>query len=488
MKIRVLFFILLSSFLCYSLFSFDSFEQETRQIGLVSKIIKNSSLSKMNEVWPNYNLRSKPIFITFSNGHIYAFNIQLSETEWKKMNIEGMDVFHTNKDRWGITSAPMHFNFEINGQEAFVYRLDLMSGAPFFPFFILVHERFHVYQMKNFESERLNQENNYTESENIQNLSLMQLEELVLLDFMNALAFNAETEALVHLKTFLSINKKRQKILNSSSFMWEARQQMVEGLADYTAAKNLDVFGYFGEKMGQKHILQTMKSYTKEDDISERALKWRHYGVGASLGYALDFLKVVNWKKDVEQNIPLQILLEKNLKVSPEEIDFLFQQATEKYDYNKLCREIKEKIEAYNNMLNNHMDRFNNLPGIVVNIQTPPNSGLSAGGRSRGVYSLANGSMLSHEDTSKTSSADNCWMLELESMPYLFQTNDGFRRFKTSLEGLELIIDGQVYSPHHLNQKTFRQLVLKGKSCTFKSSRNPGRISLKNGELNITYQ
>ncbi len=173
----------------------------------------------------------------------------------------------------------------------------------------LVHERFHVYQIQYFESEKssgqeVEGEMAYPESENSENIALMQLEELVLLDFMKALDGNAHAEATAQLKTFIAINKQRRKLLSHSSLVWEARQQIVEGLADYAAAKNLDVFAYFGERTGQKHILNTMQRYAQDDDINERAPKWRHYGVGASLGYALDFLNVNHWKKNVEQNVP----------------------------------------------------------------------------------------------------------------------------------------------------------------------------------------
>ena len=251
----------------------------------------------------------------------------------------------------------------------------------------------------------------YPESENSENIALMQLEELVLLDFMKALDGNAHAEATAQLKTFIAINKQRRKLLSHSSLVWEARQQIVEGLADYAAAKNLDVFAYFGERTGQKHILNTMQRYAQDDDINERALKWRHYGVGASLGYALDFLNVNHWKKNVEQNVPLQVMLEENLYVSDRDAQYLYQEALEKYDFYKMQKEIKEKIDAYNKMLRLHKEKFNSMPGLVINVQTPPDSGLSAGGYSKGVYSLADGSMFSVEDTSKTSSADNHWLL-----------------------------------------------------------------------------
>ncbi len=480
---------LMSLFFSYSLFADEKLNIETQQVALVAKILQNSTTSKMQQVWPGYNLRSKPVFITFGNGHIYAFNFKFKEGDWKKTNVDGVEVLYTDKDKWGLTSAPMQFDFEINGQEAFVYRLDMMNGPAFLPFFVLVHERFHVHQIQYFESEKQQNEFecDYPESDNAENLALMQMEELVLLDFMKSLSNNTYEDTKLHLKTYISIHQERQKLLSANSVKWEARQQIVEGLADYASAKNLDVFAYFGEKMGQKHLLETMHNYTQDDDITARALKWRHYGVGASIGYALDFLQVSNWKKDVEHNVALQTILEKNLKLSPSEAQALFQQAAQKYNHESLRKTIKEKIEAYNNMLRSHKERYQNLPGIVVNVQSPPDTGLSAGGYSKGVYSLADGSMFSVEDTSKTSSADNRWILEFKSMPYLFQTNDGFRRFKVSREDLQIIVDGKACSLQNLGQKSFRSLTVKSGSCSFKSVQNQGTVALRNGELQIQY-
>lgn len=489
MKIKFILLLLLTLIFNFSLFSQDLENKEAQQISLVARFLKNSNTPKMQQVWPNYNLRSKPLLITFGNGHIYAFNIKFQEPEWKRKNIEGVELFYTDKDRWGITTSPMQFNFEINGQEAFVFRLDMMPEPIYLPFFVMVHERFHVYQIDSFKSEQNTEEGEhiYRESDNTENLALMQLEELILLDFIKALDRNAQDEALRDLKTFISVNRERRKLLSTESIQWEAHQQIVEGLADYAAAKNFDVFSYFGYKLGQKHILQTMERYTNDDDITERALKWRHYGVGASLGYALDFLSVPNWKFAVENNVPLQVILEKNLNVSQQEADCLKQQAMQKYGFSKLQKEIKEKVTAYNTMLREHQEKFQTSPGVMVKVQNPPDSGLSAGGHSRGIYSLADGSMFSVEDTSKTSSADNRWILELRSMPYLYQSNDGFRRFKENKEELVLVIDGQPCPLNNLKRRTFHQLTLKGKSSSFQSVYNQGTVSLRNGELSITY-
>lgn len=488
MKLKFILCLIVSLIFCYSLFSQEVAEIETKQIELVARIIKNSTSTKMQEVWPGYQLRTKPIFITFENGHIYAFNIKMPEKEWKHSQIEGLEVLYTDQDKWGIMAAPMQFDFDIHGQQAFIFRLDMVSGPPFLPFFVMVHERFHVYQIQNFKSEKTDAERDYPESEHADNLALMQIEERILLDFLTALENNSREEAISHLKTFISVHKERRKLLSPQSIAWEGRQQMVEGLADYTAAKNLDVFGYFGAKVGQKHLHHTMLSYTKENDINERALKWRHYGVGASIGYALDFLQVPSWKKNVEQNISLQNILEKHLRSSPQEEKSFFAQAAEKYQLKQLKTEIKEKISSYNRMLQSHIDGYKKLPGVIINIQTPPDSGLSAGGHSKGVYSLKDGSMFSYLDTSKTSSADNRWILELRSIPYLFQTNDGFRRFKADAKDLTLIIDGQNYLLQNVGQKRFQQLVLKSESCSFKSTHNQGVVSWRDGELSIIYR
>ena len=144
----------------------------------------------------------------------------------------------------------------------------------------------------------------------------------------------------------------------------------------------------------------------------------------------MDFLQVANWKKDVEKNISLQKLLENNLYISSNEEQNLYQQALIKYSYPRLQQEIKDKIDSYARMIQSFKDGYRNRSGVVVNIETPPDSGLSAGGHSRGVYTLADGTMLSVEDTSKTSSADNRWILDMRSIPYLFQTKDGIAVLK----------------------------------------------------------
>ena len=273
MKIKFIYSLVLSLVFSFTLFSQENNIPESQQIALVAQIIKDSSSAKMNEVWPGYNMRAKPIFITFGNGHIYAFNINFKEGDWKRTQVDGIEILYTNNDQWGITTSPMQFNFEINGQEAFVYRLDMMTDPAFLAFFVFVHERFHVHQIQSFASERDNEgiDTSYPEGESSENLALMQIEEQILLDFMKALAINSNYEAILQLKSFISVNKQRRKLLSSTSQVWEARQQMVEGLADYAGAKNLDVFGYFGERVGEKHILHIMERYTQDNDITEKS-------------------------------------------------------------------------------------------------------------------------------------------------------------------------------------------------------------------------
>lgn len=482
--------LILSVFLCFNLYAHTLSKPpgETQQIALISKIIKHSTSSQMHKVWPNFDMSQKPVFITYGNGHIYAFNFKPKEGEWKSSRFEDMDILYTDKDLWGITTSPMQFNFEIENQEAFVFRLDMMPNPQFLPFFVMVHERFHVYQMGHFASEKHIGVGQYTESENPKNLALMQVEEKILLNFLKALVENKRNEAMTHLKTYLAVSKIRRNLLSGESLTWEDRQQMVEGLADYTAAKYLDVFGYFGKQVGLNHIIHTMVAYAQDEDISARALKWRHYGVGSSLAYALDFLNVPDWKIQVEQNVALQSILEKHLKISEMEGTALYLQSMQQYEYSHLFHEIHDKIEAYKSMLNKCRTNFDQEAGLVINIQTPPRSGISAGGYSKGVYSLSDGSMLSIEDTSKISSADSLWNLEFKSIPYLYQTNDGFRRFKDRSESLVLTLDGKICQLKDIKgQKAFHALTLQGERCRFISNENPGIIYYQDGELKITY-
>jgi hypothetical protein len=512
---------------------------ELEQVGIVAQIIKNSATPQMEEVWPQYDLHTKPVVITYGNKHIYAFNLKSADPHWEKVQINGVDLLYSSTDRWGLTSAPMQFDFDIEGQKAFVFRIDVMNDMPFIPYFVLMHERFHVYQIQKFESEKDVEEMEYPESQNVDNLALMQMEELILLDFLQALSEDSQEDLQLYLKTYISVNKKRRKLLCHSSQKWEDRQQMIEGLADYVAAKNLDVFFYFGSKeayknnlndlseqeaadgvvcnevvvnttaeeqnasdaprsrsnrlsysctlpkVGQKHLIKTMHQYTQDDNITERAIKWRHYGVGSSIAYALDYLQVKDWKQQVERNVSLQKLLEDG--ISQQQEAQLFHQAVKKYDFDLIKIRVNKTITAYNKMLESQMKSFNNHPGITIVLQSPKRAGISSGGRSKGILSLADGSMLSMDDTSKASSADNAWNLELKSIPQLFQ-HKGFRRFKDEKETIMISIDGEDQPLRHLTEREFHHLSLKGKSCLFKSSYYKGRIKLIDNILSITYE
>lgn len=456
---------------------------EQSQIPVITKIIE----SRTDKIWPGYNLQSKPIIITYENGHIYAFNLNSSDPRWEKKTINNLPVLFSEIDHWGLTAAPMQFDFAIENTKAFVFRMDVMKQTPFMPFFVMVHERFHVHQIEFFASEQNSEQGSYPESQNIENLSLMQLEELVLLDFLKALIVDSDETIIKNLKTYISINKKRREILSTESREWEARQQMVEGLADYVSAKNLDVFKYFGPNVGKKHLLHTMIGYTKGKDITERALKWRHYGVGASIAYALDYLEAKNWKESVEKNVSLQSILEKNLHVRFFESQQLLEDAKKRYNYENIKLQVNAKVIEYNNTIDYHLDYFENQEGVAINLQSPRYSGLSAGGKSKAIYSLSDGSMLSVDDTSKTSSPDNNWYLELVSVPQLFQSNDGFRRFK-DVSNIEIIIDGKKELLDSLQDKEFNDLTLIGNACMFKASQSKGMIHFEDNEITITFE
>ena len=461
----------------------NNFFSEQSQIPIIATIIE----SQTDKIWPGYNLKSKPIFITYDNGHIYAFNFNSSDPRWQKKIINRTTVLFSDVDQFGLTNAPMQFDFAIENTKAFVFRMDVMKQTPFMPFFVMVHERFHVHQIEFFASEQDSEQSSYRESQNIENLSLMQLEELVLLDFLKALIADCDEAIIKTLKTYISINKKRRELLSSASKDWEARQQMVEGLADYVSAKNLDVFRYFGPDVGKKHLLHTMRGYTRGKDITERALKWRHYGVGASIAYALDYLEAKNWKESVEKNVSLQSILEKNLHVSVFESKHLFEEAKIGYGYENIKIQVNKKVSEYNNIINFHLNYFENQDGVTINLQSPRYSGLSAGGKSRAIYSLSDGSMLSVDDTSKTSSPDNHWYLELSSVPQLFQSNDGFRRFKDD-SNIEIIVDGKRELLENLQNREFNDLTLNGNTCTFKASQCRGMIHYENKEMTITFE
>lgn len=466
-------------------------QKEQRSIQIIAKIIEASNSKKADLVWPGYQIGSLPTIITFENGHVYAFNLNSSDPAWQQISINGYQVLFAEKDKWGATKTPLQTKFPIENQIAFVFCLDMIKMDPYLPFMVFVHERFHAYQFDHF-TEKEAKEENYLDHLNVENLALMQLEEKILADFLKIKgSTNNEIESKTSLlRDFVAVNKTRSQFMNRVSVDMEKDQQIMEGLADYVSIKMFDVFPLLPQFEGRKRLLHTMEQYSRDPDISQRALKWRHYGVGATLGYALDHLKLLNWKKQVEEQriSPLE-LLEINLNLNDKEITSRLANVKTAYGYEKIKQQVQKTINTYEQNLAQIIQNYNQSSGIPITIEKPADLIINGGGYVKQMLYMADSSTLSLDDTSFSTTTDNLWKLQLKNVPVVFQQKSGHKKFKinktTNFEIDQKSIKIEEFFRKGQNQ-SFETISFKDEKCEFESSHS-GNLKIMNGELAIIF-
>lgn len=442
---------------------------------------------KGKEVWEGYNLSSSPLVISFENHHLYAFNLQSNNPAWQTITVAGKAVKYSAEDPWGASKVQMHPSFDIDGQTAFVYHFDLFQQGPsFLPLIILVHECFHQYQFDHFFMDKTALEG-YKDHLNADNLSLMQLEELLLVDFLKpGKTFNIEK-----LKDFVAVNIVRQEMLQQASLLWERNQQRMEGLADYVSIKTFAVSGILNQFNDRLHLLFTMQMSATDDNVSDRAIKRRHYGIGATLGYALDHLQIADWKKQVEQqNKGLDELIQKAVNLSHTEVVERVKQIKEAYHFNDIKNKVTSTLHQYQNEIATDLKAYQEMEGVEVIFQAPPGFSVSGGGSNSQMFYLADGSTLFVNNNSVSTTTDSLWKLILKGAPYLFQSQSGDKHFKIEND-LEITLDQKVYHLSELlpisGEKQFTVLKCEGKFGTFQSETHPGVILIENGKIVIKY-
>lgn len=460
--------------------------QEALYVERLSETIDHLK-AKQDEVWPGYDISLTPIVVSFGSGHIYAFNLNSKNPIWEAKQIKGKKILFSSQDPWGITAVAMQDQFPLEDEEVFAFNVGLMQkkGQPdYLPLLVIVHELFHRYQFNEFLEDASFA--NYQDRENSDNLALINLEERILIDFLRA----KDHEKLEHLKDFVAIHKVRTAMMNSSSVNWEDGQQRMEGLADYVSIKAQDTFNLIPEFSGQEHIGKTLEGYIKNGDVAELAVKWRHYGVGAALGYGLDYVHAANWKEKVERNgISLAKQLEESIPLSSLEISRRAWKAKQHYKYKKIKSQIVARAKSNQENMTALINGYQEQKGVVLVIQRPRDVGINGGGKTGGIYHLPDGSTVSVNDSSVSASTDNLWKVEVKRMPYLFQK--GNDRWMKIDEEVAIEINGKSYGMNDLFQRggniNFDRISLKGASCNFESMDRSGHLEVKNGMVKIVF-
>lgn len=414
MKILLILFLSLCMQLTAATFS----DAERERLVLVAEQLE----SDQSQIWPTLDWKTGPLIVTFENGDIFAFNLNTKDPVWESVSLGKYSVLYTKKDKWGVLSHHMQSEFDIEGQSAFLYQMNI-TDAPRNDVAILAHERFHRHQGENFNmKDGAGMSLDHLSEEN---LTWGEIEDQILRKFL----MSTGDEKMEQLKDFISVNQMRRDAIDPLSRQWESGQLRMEGLADYVASK-----AYGGESM----LLALHPEEEHEDDFIDESIKWRHYMAGAALAYALDFLRVPDWHNKVQKGEALPDLLAKSMPINKSEQDNRIKKVQERFNYKNRRKNKKDKVDRHFSKLDELEDRYEKSEGVKLFLGRPPVN-ISGGGANDEMVYLDNGSIVALNDASVATTSDGNWKFETKGISHLYQHLQGVREVKVDQKAAILI-------------------------------------------------
>lgn len=469
----------------------SSLEEEHRIVDMLARMI--TELEQTPAIWPNYFLREHPLAIVFNSGHIYAFNLKNPSSVWEESSFSQQKVFFSSLDHWGLSRLQMQSDFSIDGESAFVFHFDLIKGNPLEPMLNLLHDRFHIHQYQHFQNPHITA-NGYLDHFNVLNIAWMQIEEMILADFLNA-QLDSERSYLhkaSHLNDFIIVHRLRQRLLKPASIAWEAEQQRLQGTADYIALKSMERIWNLSTFSGVERLLASLEAPGLNEEILERTMVWRNHAVGAALCYALDFLEVPKWKERLsDENISLSLLLESIVEIKEEEMMPRIEKIKGRYTFDSVQTHIIQAMEEYGEEVAELMGEYAEMEGVEVEFCRREKEEKSREGSSLYTYYLNDGSALTLADTSTHRDKDSTWSLRTFGAPMVRKQLEGSFLLKLE-EGAQVKIDGDILPLSTLvaqkSSRTFKELAIRGLHCEFHSIGSPGRLYIHDGRLKISLE
>jgi hypothetical protein len=436
-------------------------------------LIADQMYQDQSSVWPTLNWKTGPLIVTFDNGHIYAFNLKTEDPSWQKVKVGENTVLYAEKDNWGVLPLQMQSEFEIEGQQAFIYHMK-MTDSSLHDVSILAHERFHRHQGEEFTMKE--GQGASLDHLSVENLTWGDIEDQLLRDFLKS----TNEEKIEHLKDYISVNHMRREAIDPLSVQWENGQLRMEGLADYVSTK-----AYGGESL----LLAMHPEVEHEDDFVDEAIKWRHYMAGAAIGYGLDYIGVTNWKAKAEQGEPLADILYTSMPISKSEQDQRIKKVQKKLNNKKRRKSAQDKLDQHHDQLAELEEQYEKSHGVKMFLGRPPVS-ISGGGANDSMVYLDNGSIVALNDASIATTSDGKWSFETKRVSHLFQHLKGVREVKVDKMAAVLINDVW-YSLEELletpKEYPFTALKIECKDSFLNSVDHPGILVADSEGLHIKY-
>lgn len=452
---------------------------EERYIDVLASTFQRFKEREGDFIWPHFDLVSQPILFHFPNRHVYAFGLESSSSFWKERKTSEGHVLFSN--HFPDVLPPLQPAYPLEKEKVFVMSLGQGMDASFFPLLTFIHERFHITQFHSFAKERV-VEAELSDYQSIEFLTWMELEHRLLTSFLKAVEDEIK---LRYLKDYVAISHMRRSFLHPNTIRWEDHQQKMEGLADYVSVRTFQVIPSIENFKGEEFFLEMRKRKCKGIVNTQDALKGRHYFVGGVLGWSLDFCNVNNWKEQIEGgSASLQEMVEKALHMTEEQMEKRFIELLKSYDWKSIQDQIQHQIDKERLDKEEVLQAFKEQEGILIHMGTP-HGPMSSGGSHQKMVLIDRTKVLT-KDTSQALSQDQMWKLNFQSIPFIFEEQNGDRTFKLHCETI-LSIDGREISLKEIfegdkKERYFYTLSLKGVHCELDSSRR-GKLYVRDGSV-----
>jgi hypothetical protein len=458
---------LVTIFAAFRLGAISPTEQE--KISLISR-----HYNSQTRTWPTLSWKEVPLIMTFENGHIYAFGLKSSDKAWKTIQIGEVTALYTEDDQWGLADVQMSPWFEIEGQQAFVYRMGANS-RPRNDATVLAHERFHRHQMEHFVPP--NKMGISRDHLNIENLTWSEIEDELFHLFLSAKGKEKDE----YLADIVAVHSWRRSLLSEDTIAWEDNQMKMEGLADYVGTH---LFG------GEVALLY-MHPENQKDGIVDNAIKWRHYLAGATVGYALDYLGVEGWKEQIEEGeTELSDLLFQAMPMTSTDQQTRLKKIKTRFSYAKRRKEMSDRVKGYQTELNELYQTYEQQKGVKLYLDHPRAS-ISGGGSNAKLYYLADGSTVGIDDESISTTRDGQWKFSTRRTSHLFQHKNGIREIKVS-ENAHIVLDNVSHSLSEVLKKPreyfFNTLQIDGKEASFASEGHRGKLISDGHSIRVNFR
>lgn len=460
-------------------------------VSIVANAISHSQYLNQEQPWLEYSLQQMPIVLTFDNQHVYAFNLKSDNPAWHERTLDDVKYLYSPTDNWGISVLQLQNKYYIDGTSAFVYHMDIVKQDVLQPIIAMLHERFHLYQSEHFSGIN-KQSEGYVDHLNPYNLALMQIEEMILADFMNGQLDNEKSffHKSAPLLDYLAVNKERQKYLQPISQNWERNQQKFQGIADYVAYKSLEIYPFVNGFSGTKRLLAFLQSSSVNEEILERTVRCRHNKVGATLAYALDFITGDDWKEPLQESdrSPTELLAEQII-LSDEEAEARLAKIKARYGYDNVWLQVTEAIQHYKEEIADLLEEYDQLEGVELSIEKPKEDPLDESTSSLYMYYLHDGSILTLADTSKLTSYNGKWDLSITGAPMVIKTIDGEIKLKADpkttikLDNRTLALSSLIGKDQEIS---FSELSFECNQCNIKTVKN-GKLTVKGNKVTLSF-